>query len=112
MLTNPCAHAATVRAAASAPASPVIRAMASNDRLTDGCSGGLVRLESGRQVREEEPVPVRVRMDEGSVAPRQRPKVGPWVATGRPVDRSALPRSAVTASATARMSAARFGTCL
>ena len=80
MLTNPCAQAAMVRAAGNDASGPTSDAMASTSgRPTFATASGSGCI-SGVDVREEQPVAVRVRVDEGPVGDRRVAQVGPRVA--------------------------------
>ena len=79
MLTNPCAQAATVRAAGSDASGAHERRHGLDEWPADVRDRLRIGLHLGSDVREEEPVAVRVRVDEGPIGERRAAQVGPRV---------------------------------
>ena len=79
MLTNPCAQAAIVRAAGSDASGPTSDRHGLDQWPADIRDRFRIGLHLGRDIREEEPVALLVRVDEGPVGDRRAAQVGPRV---------------------------------
>ena len=88
-MTNPCAQATKVRAPSSAVGLAGQRRHRLDDRIGQGGKLGGIRTGAGRQVGEQQAVPVRVPVDEVAVGIGHRPQVGVRITGfGRPRQRS------------------------